>query len=201
MMNVKKSFIQTLALTIALLGSLPANAGDYEITPMVGQMFSSDLEGITSGDATSVSDDSHIGFAFAWQDSPNGQGQILINSVSHDFESELDQQTHSLDIFYAHFSGVAQFRQQNYVTTVSIGLGGAYFDAEGGEDVYPSLTAAVGTRYEISNNIAIVTELRTYASLTDEDSDLFCKGDSCSAAFEGAVWIDTAISVGVAYKF
>ena len=164
-------------------------------------MFSSDLTGADSGDDIPVTDDLHIGLAIAWQDTPNGQGQILINTVSHDYRSDLDNETYSLDIYYAHFSGVAQFRQQNYVTTVSLGAGGAYFDTDVGEELYPSLTAAIGTRYELSENVALVTELRAYATLTDDDDNVFCYQDTCGAAFDGAVWMDTAISVGVAYKF
>ena len=200
-MKLTKRLITSVTPCLAFIFSLPVLAGDYEVTPMVGQMFSPDLASSDSSKTLSVSDDLHIGLAIAWQDTPNGQGQILINTVSHDFNSELDNQRHSLDIYYAHFSGVAQFRQQNYVTTVSLGAGGAYFDTGKEEEIYPSLTAAIGTRYEVADNIALVTELRAYASLTDEENSMFCQGDSCTAAFDGAVWVDTAISVGVAYKF
>ncbi|MEW6981594.1 hypothetical protein AAD001_02960 [Colwelliaceae bacterium 6471] len=189
------------ALCFLVFIAAPSFASDYELTPFIGQMFSSELIGAESGENISASNDMHVGLALAWQDTPNGQGQILINAVSHDFANEASGLNQSLDIYYAHFSGVAQFRQQNYVTTVSLGLGGAYFDANGGEELYPSLTAAFGTRYEIDTNLSLVTELRAYASLTDDKNGVFCQAEACSAQFDGAVWVDTAISVGVAYKF
>lgn len=89
---------------IALFLSPLSYAGDIEITPYIGQVFSSDL--VNSLDATDVTidDASHYGLAIAWQDSPNGQGQILINRASHDFISSSVLQVHSFDVTYAHFS-------------------------------------------------------------------------------------------------
>lgn len=176
-------------------------ASDFEITPYIGQMYSTDINGSNDSSEISVSDDPHIGLAIAWQATNQGQGQVLINVVSHDFTSDLDQKSHNIDIIYGHFSGVAQFKQQNYSTTVSLGIGGAYFDADNGGSLYPSLTTAIGTRYEISKNLALVTELRLYASLTDEDDDILCRSDSCIASFDGALWLDSSISFGIAYRF
>ncbi|WP_440876461.1 hypothetical protein [Thalassotalea sp. PLHSN55] len=172
-----------------------------EITPYVGQMFSSDLRDGTSDTDLAVDSATSIGLGIAWQDTPRGQGQVLINYVSHDFENLAGDQEHSLDIIYAHFNGIAQFKQQNYVTTFSIGLGGAYMDSDLADDIYPSATIAIGTRYEFSNNMALVTELRTYATLVDEDEQLFCANDSCAAQFDEALWYDTSISIGIAYRF
>lgn len=188
-------------LSLFLLPMSTVNAQDIEITPFVGQMFSSDLQDGTSGETLSVDSATSIGLGIAWQDTPRGQGQILLNYVSHDFDNLAGDEAHSLDIIYAHFNGIAQFKQQNYVTTFSIGLGGAYFDTDESEELYPSATVAIGTRYEFSNNLALVTELRTYASLVDEDDQSFCSNDSCYAQFEEALWIETAVSVGLAYKF
>jgi len=186
---------------IALLLSSSAHASDIEITPFIGQIFSSEL--VSSVDALdiAVDDASHYGLAIAWQDSRNGQGQILINTASHDFISSKDLQKHSFDVTYAHFSGVAQFRQRNYVTTVSLGLGGAYFQTDNKDQAYPSLTIAFGTRYELSKNFAIVTELRGYASYIEDDNQLFCEGASCHALFEESMWLEGTISVGFAFKF
>jgi len=177
----------------------------YEITPFLGQMVASDLTGDLTGEELSLGSASNYGIAFAWQDSPNGQGQLMLNFVSHDFNSEatdnLASQKHSFDVIYAHFNGVAQFRQRSYVTTVSLGLGGTYIDTDSSDVMYPSMTAAIGTRYEFNDNVSLVTEIRAYASLVDEDDDSFCSNDVCSAQFDDTVWIDTAVNVGIAYKF
>jgi len=156
------NFLLILVTAFLVINSTDVYGGEYEITPFIGYTLSDDLR------ATSPSDDQNYGVAFSWQEGPNGQGSILVNYVSHDYQSTTDNLTHSFDIIYAHFSGVAQFRQQDYVTTVSLGIGGAYFDAESNSDIYPSLTAAIGTRYEFSDALAFVTELRSYASLTSK---------------------------------
>jgi hypothetical protein len=176
-------------------------ARDLEVTPFIGQMFSSDLVSSQDGIDLVVSDASNYGLAIAWQDSPKGQGQILLNTVSHDFVSTTDLKEHSFNVTYLHFSGVAQFRQQKYVTTVSLGVGGTYFDTENKEDIYPSLTLAFGTRYELSKSFAIVTELRGYASYIEEDNQLFCEGTTCHALLENTLWLEGSISVGFAVKF
>jgi hypothetical protein len=193
-------FLTPLALISSLLLVNPISASEYEISVLAGQMYGSDL---IASDGSDIDTDSgsNIAIGIAWQKDVNGQGQILFNRVSHDFTGE-DSAKSSLDIIYAHFNGVALFRQQNYVTTMSIGLGGAYFDAERGSDeVYPSASIAFGTRYEFSPTMALVTELRAYATLIDEDDALFCQQDACHANFDNSLWIDSSISVGIAIKF
>lgn len=195
-----KLFSRAILLTSALLSN-QAFATDFEFTPFIGYTYSDDVASDLGGDKLSMSNDTNYGFAFAWQDGPNGQGMILINRVSHNFTSDLDNSNHSLDITYAHFNGVAMFRQANYITTVSLGLGGAYFDVNSNSKLYPSFTAAIGSRYEISKNLAFVTEIRTYASLTDKADKLFCQNSQCTAQFSSAVWLETNVSVGFAYKW
>jgi hypothetical protein len=186
----------------ALLVTLTTYARDIEITPFIGQMSSSDLIA-TQGDGTDlvVNGTNNYGLAIAWQDSPKGQGQILFNTVNHDFISTLDLQEHSFDVTYLHFNGVAQFKQRYYVTTVSLGIGGTYFDTENKNEIYPSITLAFGTRYELSKTFAIVTELRGYASYIEEDNQLFCEGTTCHALLENSMWLEGSISIGFAVKF
>jgi hypothetical protein len=193
--NYSKKLLTTLIAGVLSLLTYNAIGADYEITPYVGYNFSDDLS------TTSASDDTSLGLAFSWKDGPSGQGSVLVNYVSHDYKDSADNTNHSFDIIYTHFSGIALFRQQNYVTTLSLGIGGAYFDTASNSDIYPSLTAAIGTRYEFSEEFALVTELRGYASLTDKDNDLFCEDTVCSAKFEDATWVETNLSVGIAYRF
>jgi len=183
----------------AFFSSSVITATEYEVTGFFGQMYSSDLT--HEDNDISLDSGTNFGLAFAWLDSANGQGQIMLNAVSHDFDNGVDDNKHSLDILYAHFNGVALFRQHNYITTVSLGLGGAYFDSSASSELYPSATVAIGTRYEFSNNLALITELRGYASLVDDEDNMFCKGDNCHAQFDDALWMETNISVGIAYKF
>lgn len=193
---LKKAF--ALYLTIF---SFSAFATDFEFSTFLGQMYSSDLTDTAAGNALSVDAGGNFGIAVAWQDSPSGQGQIMLNVVSHDFQSNANNQDYSLDIMYAHFNGIAQFRQQNYVTTISLGLGGAYFDSNISEELYPSATVAFGTRYEFSDRIAFFTELRGYASLVDDTDDMFCENEICHAQFEDSLWMESNISIGLAIKF
>jgi len=186
---------------IVLIFSVNTNATDIEITPFIGQTFSADLISSDALTTINVSDEQNFGLSIAWQESIRGQGQITFNYISRDFASEVDQSTQSFDTFYAHFSGVAFFKERSYVTTVGFGIGGTYFDSDNSSVLYPSLTAAIGTRYEFSNNFALVTELRAYATLTDEDEDIFCTNSICAARFDNTVWIDTNISIGFSYKF
>jgi hypothetical protein len=136
----------------SLIVSKTVHANQLELSVMVGQMFGSDL---VASDNSDISTDSgsNIAIGIAWEENVNGQGQVLLNRVSHDFVGE-NAENNSLDITYAHFNGVALFRQQNYVTTLSLGFGGAYFDADqGGDEVYPSASVAFGTRYEFSKQV------------------------------------------------
>jgi len=192
--------LKPLAIICILLSSTTVMANALEISAMLGHMYSSDLLASDNSDIN-VDSGSNIAVGIAWQESVNGQGQVLFNRVSHDFTGQ-NGGNDTLDITYAHFNGVALFRQQNYVTTMSLGVGGAYFDAnQGSDELYPSASIAFGTRYELSENMAIVTELRAYATLIDEDDLMFCQQDICHANFDSSLWIDSAISVGIAIKY
>ncbi len=195
-------FFSIVMSAAALLVTLTTHARDLEITTFIGQMSSSDLiSNQDNGIDLAVDGANNYGLAIAWQDSPKGQGQILFNTVSHNFISTSDLQEYSFDVTYLHFSGVAQFKQRYYVTTVSLGVGGTYFDTDNKEEIYPSLTVAFGTRYELSKTFAIVTELRGYASYIEEDNQLFCEGTTCHALLEKSMWLEGSISVGFAVKF
>lgn len=197
--NLIQRVLAQCVLFVAAVGNV--QAAKFEITPYVGQMFSSDLREPLSVETISVDSGTNFGIGLAWFDSPKGQGQVLLNHVSHNFSSKATGNKHKVAVTYAHFNGVALFRQNKYVTTLSLGLGGAYFKTDESSNLTPSATIAVGTRYEFSNNFAFVTELRGYASLVKEDDDSFCSNDICSAQFKGAAWLDTSVSVGLAYSF
>jgi hypothetical protein len=189
------------ALCCAQFFSSELQAVEFEVSTLVGQNFSPDLANNNKSDTLSTSNEPNLALAFSWQDSPTGQGQILVNYISRDFTDEVNQLDHSFDTIYAHFNGVALFKERDYITTVGIGIGATYFDSAYDNVIYPSLTAAIGTRYEFSENLAFVTELRAYATLTDDNDSLFCQKDVCSAHFDGAIWFDGQISLGLAYSF
>lgn len=196
-----RSYIVFSALCCAQLYSVNLQAVEFEITPMVGQTFSPDLTNGNETNSLSTTDEPNLALTFAWQDSPTGQGQIVVNYISRDFTDTIDQSTHSFDTLYTHFNGVAFFKEKNYITTVGLGIGATYFNSDFDDVIYPSLTVAVGTRYEVSDSLALITELRGYATLTDEEDTLFCQNDNCLAHFDGAVWFDGQISIGLAYSF
>jgi len=193
--------IMPKVISILALATTPTMATQLEVTPYIGKMSSSDLTVPNTSTSISMDSATHFGVGVAWQESPNGQGQVLLNYSSHDFQVDSDSPKSSLDVLYAHFNGIAQFRQREYITTISLGLGAARFSSDGGSEISPSFTAAIGTRYELSNVSAIVTELRGYASLMQDGDTLFCQADICAAEFNDTVWIDTSISIGFSYKF
>lgn len=187
-------FLVTLATT------LPNVASAIEITPFIGQAIGSDLVD-DSDNELSVDSGNTFGLGIAWKSGHNGKGQILIASTSHEFDTALGGKS-EMDLLYTHFNGVLEFKQFHYTTTIAMGLGATYTDVEGGKDsIYPSFTAALGTRYEIDKNFSVVTEIRSYITLADEDNDVFCQEGSCLANYENALWFDTSITLGIAYRF
>jgi hypothetical protein len=194
------SRLTRLAIFCTFLLSHAAIAKPLELSVMFGQVYGPDLVSSDNNDIN-IDSNNNIAIGIAWQENINGQGQILLNHVSHDFIGE-NQANNELDITYAHFNGIALYRQQNYVTTLSLGLGAAYFDAEQGtKEVYPSASVAIGTRYEFSQQMALLTELRAYATLVDEDDAMFCQQNICNANFSNSLWVDSSIVLGVAIKF
>ena len=179
---------------------LKSNADEVEFTPYIGNMFSSELQNVSEESPIMVSDDLHLGFAIAWQATPTGQGQILINYVNHQISGVQDNND-SFELLYAHFSGVGHYGKHGYTTTLGIGFGASYMKSSLNDGIYPSSTIAIGTRYIVSAELTFVTELRAYATLIKEEDNLFCNNNECLAVFEGTIWIDTSISVGFAYKF
>ena len=172
-----------------------------EVTPYLGKMYGSDLTNSVTDKNISVGSSNHYGVSASWQDTPNGQGQVLLNYTKHDFKANDESKSQSVDVLYIHFNGVAHYRQPQYVTTFSIGLGGARFSSDGGSEISPSFTSALGTRYELSPMSAIVTELRVYASLMQDGDTLFCRDEACLPQYNDALWVQTSISIGYAHKF
>jgi len=190
-----------ISLCCSLLIPITVQAGDLEITPMISYTFSPKL---ISGDNTeelSTTNEPNLALAFSWQDSTDGQGQVLLNYISRDFTDNIDQSNHSFDTLYAHFNGVAFFKERNYITTVGMGVGMTYFNSDFDSAIYPSITFAVGTRYELSDDLTFITELRAYATLTKDDESVFCQDGTCVAHIDGAVWFDSQVAIGLAYSF
>lgn len=183
---------------LSLLIAFPTKA--IELSLSFGQNSADEIAGPTQ--EIEIDEDDLISFGVAWDDGPNGQGQILFSGASHQFTTESGG-TSEVDIYHGHFNGIAQFRQQNYITTVSLGLGASYFDvADAGDEWYPSMSVALGTRYRLSKALSIVTELRSTITLTEEDDEVFClSADNCLAEFDEALFFENSISVGVAYRF
>lgn len=189
----------TLFMTLFLSTNL--HAVELEVTTLIGKTFSPDLLSDDYSTKISSTDEPNVALAFAWQESPTGQGQILVNYISRDFTDTIDQSTHSFDTVYTHFSGVSLFKEDKYVTSVGLGIGTTYFNSDFDSAFYPSLTFAVGTRYKYSDHLVFITEWRGYATLTDDDDTLFCKEGNCVAQFDDTVWFDSQISIGLAYTF
>jgi hypothetical protein len=190
-----------ITLSCIQMSSTSVLAGDLEITSLLGYTNSPNLISDDSTTEIETTNEPNIAFAFSWQESVKGQGQILINYISRDFTDNIDQSTYSFDTLYAHFNGVSFYQERNYTTTVGIGVGVAYFNSDFNDALYPSVTFALGTRYTISDNLTFITELRAYATLTKENDTVFCQNENCVAHFDDTLWIDKQFSIGLAYNF
>jgi len=193
--------IAFIALCCAQLFSVNLQAVEFEVSSMVGKTFSPELINASRTEYLSATDEPNIALAFSWKNTPTEQGQVLINYISRDFTDDVTQATYSFDTLYTHFNGVVFFQEKNYITTASLGLGATYFNSDFDSVIYPSVTASVGTRYEFSDSLALITELRIYATLTENDDSLFCQNENCFAYFKHALWVDSQISLGLAYRF
>lgn len=199
---LKFNSVSSSVLLLVIIFFLPnkGKTNELELTAYIGHMFSSELQSVDVEKRLNVSDDHHFGLAIAWQESKMGQGQILINYVDHQITDDQGTQD-KLQLVYAHFSGVGHYGKRGYITTLGLGVGASYMKSSFDDGFYPSTTIAIGTRYFISKEFTFVTEIRAYATLIKEDDNIFCDNDQCLALFEGAIWVDTSISVGFAYKF
>lgn len=200
-LKILRSSLSPLIAICLLSFSQHATATEFEIMPLVGYTFSPDLNNGENTNSIPTTDEQNFGLAFSWQDSAKGQGQILVNYVSRDFTNDVTQTTHSFDTLYAHFNGIAFFKEKSYTTTVGIGVGATYFDTDYDDAIYPSFTASLGTRYEFSDNLALITEIRAYATIAKDDDRTFCNEDTCLAQFDSGIWVDAQASIGIAYRF
>lgn len=200
-LKIRHRFLSVLFAFSSLIFTQFSSATEFEIMPILGYTFSPKLDNETSTATLATTDEQNYGLAFSWQDSPTGQGQVLVNYISRDFSDQINQSTSSFDTTYTHFNGVAFFNERGYTTTVGLGFGATYFNSDFDEAIYPSLTTSIGSRYEFSDNLVFITELRAYATLVKDDDTLFCDNDNCSARFDGALWFDSQVSIALAYRF
>ena len=206
-------FIHTLLLITLFYFTSQCYAAELEISSYLGYTFSPNLASSDNNDTISVEDTVNFSLGFAWQAKNakraknKGQGQILINYISRDFtatETMKDinsKKKQSFDTLYFHFNGVSFIQESGYNTTISLGFGASYFDSDFDNAIYPSLSTAIGTRYELSPQLSFISEVRAYATLVKDDKPLFCQKDSCIAYFDNDLWFDANISIGLAYQF
>ena len=206
-------YIHTLFFITLLCFVSHSYATGLEISSYLGYTFSPKLANSDNNDSISVDDNTNFSLGFAWQENVakrvknKGQGQILINYISRDFTAieaindENSKGIHSFDTLYVHFNGVSFIQESGYNTTISLGIGASYFDSDFDSAIYPSLSTAIGTRYELSSQFSFITEVRAYATLVKDDEPLFCQNDSCIAYFDNGLWFDANISIGLAYRF
>jgi|GEM_PF-670381 len=206
-------YIRAVLLIFLTSYTLPSYATEFEISSYVGYTFSPSLAGVDNNSSISVDDKVNFSLGLAWQESTakraknQGQGQLLINYISRDFNgadiagNQLSNVNQKFDTLYVHFNGVSLIQESGYSTTISLGFGASYFDSDFDNVIYPSLSTAIGTRHELTSQLTFITEVRAYATLVKDDEPLFCQQENCAAYFDDALWFDTNISIGLAYSF
>lgn len=199
-----------LVLVAILFCSSAAHAADgkFEITPMFGYRFGGtfDIEG--TDQSYEVEDSSSVGLILNLRDQSNTQWELLYTNQSTDAKlssGDLLQPLVGIDIQVLQIGGTYQGSGAKLRPYLAATIGGTHISSDADSDSFFSGSIGVGLQIMPESRVGIRVEARAYGTLTDSDTDLFCRTgpdqNICAVRVDGKVLGQFETFAGVVFRF
>ncbi len=213
-MPVKHPGIFSLSLPALILGlAMPAQvlAQDFFITPVGGYSFGSteldfaqndgDLE-----DKFSISEDANYGLMLGLTTNDPGDVYLLYSHQSATLNSGgvfAGERVADLAVDYLHLGGTLYFPNGNWEPYVTATAGLTQLRPDGGLDSETrfSMGLGLGTQYRITEHLALMAEVRGFATFMDTDNEIFCGDQGCVWKLQASTLIQGQANIGIQFKF
>ncbi len=203
--------LRTLVACLALAASSPAlaedGAGDFEITPFGGYRFGGTFDITGSDESYELEDSASFGLILNLRESSNTQWELLYASQSTDAElnGAGTQQAVGIDMQVLQFGGTYQGSDNRFRPYVALTVGGTHVSSDADSDTFFSGSIGLGFQVRPNERIGIRLEARAYATLTDSDTDLFCRTgpdqNICAVRVDGEILSQIETFAGVVFRF
>ncbi len=199
-------------MLVLLLYASVAQAQDdslgLEITPLGGYRFGGSFDIQESSDAYEMEDSSGFGLVFNLREQANTQWELIysrqngtaeLNSASA-LQSRVD-----VDIQVLQIGGTYQGSGSRARPYVALTLGGTRFATDSGNDSFFSGSIGLGLQVMPDARVGIRLEARAYGTLTDSDTDIFCRTgpdlNVCAVQVDGEIFSQIETFAGIVFRF
>lgn len=201
----------TSALLVGLALPSQAKEQDFFITPVGGYSFgATDLDFSQNDgdleDKFSISEDANYGLMLGLTTRDPGDVYLLYSHQSATLNSGgvfAGERVADLAVDYLHLGGTLYFPNGNLEPYVTASAGLTQLRPDGGLDSETrfSMGLGLGTLYRISDNLALMAEVRGFATFMDTDNEIFCGDQGCVWKIEASTLVQGQANLGIQFKF
>jgi opacity protein-like surface antigen len=197
-------------VVLAALCLAPALASaDVYVTPFAGYSFAASSLDASKDDSlgsVSAEESSHYGIMLGTTTRHPGNMYVLYSSQSTDLKAGgafSNQRVTSLKLDYAHVGGSLYFPKGNFLpyVTASMGLTQMRPGDDYSNETRFSLGLGTGVEYRLGDNLALIADVRAFATFIDSENDLFCDASNCIWKVNADLMWQGQANVGVSFRF
>jgi hypothetical protein len=202
-------------LIIILVWSAPVMAQEdnfnFEITPYGAYRFGGEFEATTGNISIEVDDNSSYGLILNARHSPITQWEILYSHQETSADTlglGLAEPVLDVDVDYLHAGGTYLWDGDHVRPFLSATLGITQIDISTpgyDSDSFFSFSVGLGLQVRPTDRLGIRLEARSFGSLLDSDTDLFCQtgpaNNICAVRIDGTVLWQLEAIAGIVFRF
>lgn len=201
-MKIYQHFVPAILMTTLSLPSFAeslitpeTHIDNYvKLTGFLGASLEIDRDDGTGEHDSDSSVDFSQALALNWAYAESAEGELFFSNTRKADDVDMYVQ-------YLHVGGRILFKNTTpFSTSIALGVGGTYFNPEGNDqddELAFSASMAAGVRYQLSDNVALRSDLRVYGTLLREGHEIFCEQTECS----DGTYVEAQLLAGVEYKF
>ena len=211
----KRAINKTVAVCLALLAAPAAQAQEgtykFELTPFAGFATGGEFEDLASSTSLELDDSSSFGLILNIRESANTQWEILYSLQATETDTTalpISGSSLDLDVHYIQGGGTYLFDGDAARPFLAATIGAAHFEPGlSGVDSETFFAFSIGTGLQIwpNDRFGIRLEARSYGTLLDSDTDLFCQsgpaGLICAIHVDGTVFWQFQTMAGFIFRF
>jgi len=198
-------------LTVTVCHSAAVAAGNdqrFEISPIGGYRFGGTFEIEASDASYEIQDSSSLGLILNLRESENTQWELLFSRQTS--EARLDSGTVTqplvdLDLEVLQIGGTYQGQGDMFRPYLAATIGGTRIKTETASDSFFSGSIGVGLQIRPLHRLGIRLEARAYGTLTDSNTDLFCRTgpdlNICAVRVKGELLAQLETFAGIVFRF
>ncbi|ABM01015.1 porin family protein [Shewanella amazonensis] len=198
-------------LFAASLSVSPWVAAEVYVTPFAGYSFAAssldaNRDGLDTNGSVSAEESSHYGIILGTTTNHPGNMYVLYSSQSTDLIAGgnfSNERVTSLKLDYAHVGGSLYFPRGDFLpyVTASMGLTQMRPGDDYSDETRFSLGLGVGAEYRLGERLALVADIRAFATFIDSENSLFCDANNCLWQVNADLMWQGQANVGVSFRF